>query len=116
MTISLFVSMLRLAETVKYTRPETDTGRWQTARSKPIVPLNKGMFTFSIDRQDVFLDLSKRFRGLRPDDRIMPAIWRTILMRIAVGDNVIADVSRNTSVRDRCFPSEPDGMLDNYGH
>jgi hypothetical protein len=112
--ISTFVNMLRLAETCRFTRPVIDEDRWSQARGR-ILPLYDGLTTFAIDRQDSYLNLSRRIRRQLEGDPLMKPFWLEILRRLHSGDNVITEFARDSRVADRYFPIDPSGMLDNYG-
>ncbi|CAB4817442.1 unannotated protein [freshwater metagenome] len=114
MSISFFVNMLRLAETVKYVRPDVSAERLAEARGA-LIPLYDEVCTFSIDKQDVFLNLTRRFNALLCDDPVMEAIWREILKRLHAGNNVITEMAHGSPVEARYFPLDPRGLTDNYG-
>jgi hypothetical protein len=110
----VFVNMLRLAETCRFTRPAIDPDRWEQTRTR-ILPLYDGLTTFAIDRQDTFLNLSRRLHRQLRDDALMLAIWTGILERLRAGDNAVTEFARGSPVAARYFPPDPTGMLDNYG-
>ena len=114
MTISFFINMLRLAETVKFIRPEVSAEKLAAAKGAPI-PLYDEVCTFSIDKQDVFLNLTRRFDALLREDPVMEAIWREILRRLHAGDNVITELAHGSAVEARYFPLDYRGLTDNYG-
>lgn len=114
LAISVFVNMLRLAETCRYTRPAIDPDRWERTRTR-ILPLYDGLTTFAIDRQDTFLNLSRRLHRQLRNDALMLAIWTGILERLRLSDNAITEFARDSPVAARYFPADPTGMLDNYG-
>ena len=113
MAISCVVNTIRLAETTHFVRPDIDSTKWEETRLKP-VELYDGLTTFAIDRQDTFLNLSRRLHKLLSDDPVMTAIWRVILERLNTHDTIIQDFARNSPVKDRYFPVDPSGKKDNY--
>ncbi len=114
MTISMFMNMMRLGETVKFVRPVLDNERIKQASKGPIM-FNNGLNTFSIQRQDVFLNLTKRFYRQVKDDAVMFPIWQTLLKRLHESENIITDFSSNSAVKQRYFPLNPEDLTDNYG-
>jgi hypothetical protein len=112
--LSTFVTMLRLAETCRFTRPVIDEARWEETRTR-IRPLYDGLTTFAIDRQDTFLNLARRIARQLSGDPLMETFWREILRRLHAGDNVVSEFARHSPVADRYFPVDPSGMIDNYG-
>lgn len=114
MSISIFMNMLRLGETIKFVRPEIDQNRVEQT-SHRVVRFENGLNTFAIHRQDTFLNLTRRFTSLMQDDEVMLSIWKELLKRIHLSENVITDFSRTSQVSDRYFPIKNLGIKDNYG-
>jgi hypothetical protein len=112
--VSVFSNMLRLAETVRLTRPYIDPAKWEQARGEPI-ELYDGLTTFSIDRQDTFLNMSKRTLRAVGGDPVIGPIWRTLLERLQNHDTVTGEFAENSPVKARYLPPDPTGMKDNYG-
>jgi hypothetical protein len=112
--ISMFVNMLRLAETYKLASGPLEEARLNKTRDQ-LVPLYEGVSTFAIDRQDVYLNLSKRMARLLPDTPFLDAIWRVILKRLHSGNNVISQLRDLSRVPEPYFPDDPLTLPDNYG-
>lgn len=114
LTISLFINMVRFAETQRYLRGPILADRLAASKIRR-VPLYEELFTFSIDRQDVFLNLSKRMARQLAGTGLMEAIWREVLRRLLAGDNVLTEMRGLSAMPERYFPLDPLGIADNYG-
>lgn len=114
MLISMFVSMLVLAETTRFVRPKIDAARYrQTFEGK--VGLWEGYSTFAINNQDRFLHVSRRLDRFLADDKVMHRIWHRILEQVKAEDTVLSDYARVSKSPERYFPADPTGIKDNYG-
>lgn len=112
--ISMFVNMLRLAETHRYVSGPIIGAQLDAARGDPI-ELYEGVCTFSIDRQDVYLNLSKRMTRALASTPFLEAVWRTILSRLHACPNAISALRDLSTMPERYFPIAPLAMEDNYG-
>ena len=114
MLISMFVSMLVLAETTRFVRPQVDPARYRQTFDRK-VGLWEGYSTFAINNQDRFLHVSRRLRRLLADDEIMRRIWSRVLEKLKAEDTVLSDYTRVSKISERYFPADPTGIKDNYG-
>lgn len=116
MTISMFVNLFRLAETTRflYGNAAFDDDAMRRTRVD-IVPLVDELTTFAIDRQDTFLNVSKRMARILEHGGILEKIWHEMLTRLHDCDNIIALLRSHSAVPQRYFPVNPDGIKDNYG-
>jgi hypothetical protein len=112
--VSMFVNLLRLAETHRFLSGPIDSARLEVARGDPI-ELYEGVSTFSIDRQDVYLNLSKRMARVMPSTPFLYAIWKKIVQRLHSCPNAISVLSSLSQAPERYFPEEPLALPDNYG-
>ena len=114
MAISLFINMLRLAETVRYLRgpmlPDMIAAA-RAGRSKVYEELS----TLHIDRQDTLLNVSKRMNRQLAGSGIMETIWQAVLRRVHASDSVIAELRDISTMPERYLPIDAAGMADNYG-
>ena len=114
MIISMFVSMLVLAETTRFVRPQIDPARYRQTFDKK-VGLSEGYSTFAINKQDRFLHVSRRLHRFLADDEIMRRIWSRIVEQLKMEDTVLSDYTRVSKVSERYFPADPTGIKDNFG-
>jgi len=112
--ISMFINMVRLAETAKFIRGPISTELLAQTQND-LRPLYDELNTFSIDRQDVFLNLSKRMARQLREDSLMWKIWREVLARFKRHSSVIAEFQSLSAMPERYFPVDPLSMKDNYG-
>ena len=112
--ISVFVNMVRFAETVAYLRGPFLPGKLAQAKSRRL-PLYDDLWTFNIDKQDVFLNVSKRMARQLRGSGLMEAIWREVLRRFLAGRNVITEIRDLSAIPERYFPLAPLGLADNHG-
>lgn len=114
LAISVFINMVRFAETVRYLRGPILEEKLAMAKSRRL-PLYEKLSTFHIDRQDVFLNLAKRMARQLHGTGLMEHIWREVLRRLLAGDNVITELRDLSAVPERFFPIDPLDIEDNYG-
>lgn len=114
LAISSFINMVRLAETVRYIRGPVIPEKLEATRSDR-VPLYEELFTFHINKQDVFLNMAKRMARQLQGAGLMEKIWREVIKRFLQGDNVITEFQNLSEMPERYFPLDPLGMKDNYG-
>ena len=114
LAISVFINMVRFAETVAYLRGPILTDRLVTAKSRRL-PLYEDLWTFHIDRQDVFLNVSKRMARQMQGTGLMEKIWREVLRRYLAGRNIITEMRDLSAMPERYFPLDPLNLTDNYG-
>ena len=111
MVIVTFAQMFLLAEVPRLTRKEPIEDILSISRTD----LYHGIKAFDIQKQDVFLNLSRRIRWVLGDDLLMIRIWEEVLKRIHGEDTIINELSRLSSFPERYFPLHPEGIPDNYG-
>ena len=111
MVIVTFAQVFQLAEVTRLTRKEPIEDILSISRTE----LYGGIKAFSIQKQDVFLNLSRRIRWVLDDDLLMIRIWEEVLKRIHGEDTIINELSRLSSFPERYFPLHPEGIPDNYG-
>lgn len=114
LAISNFINLVRLAETEKFLRGPIIPERLAEAKSKRI-PLYEELWTFHVDKQDVFLNIAKRMARQMRGTGLMEAIWREVVRRFHAGTNVISELRDLSAVPERYFPLDPLGLPDNYG-
>jgi hypothetical protein len=114
LAISVFINMVRFAETVRYLRGPILPGRLAEAKSKRL-PLYEELWTFHIDKQDVYLNVAKRMARQLRGTGLMEKIWHEVLRRYLAGNNVITELRDLSEMPERYFPLEPLGLADNYG-
>ena len=114
LAISVFINMVRFAETVGYLRGPILPGRLAEAKSKRL-PLYEELWTFHIDKQDVYLNVAKRMARQLAGTGLMEKIWREVLRRYLAGNNVITELRDLSEMPQRYFPLDPLGLPDNYG-
>ena len=114
LAISSFINLVRLAETVRYIRGPVIPEKLEATRSDR-VPLYEELFTFAIDKQDVFLNMAKRMARQLQGTGLMEKIWREVIKRFHQGDNVITEFQSLSEMPERYFPLDPLHMKDNYG-
>ena len=112
--ISMFVNMLRLAETHRFVSGPMQSARLELARGDPI-ELYEGVCTFSIDRQDVYLNLSKRMARALASTPFLESVWSTILERLHACPNAMTAMRDLSKLPERYFPADPLTLADNYG-
>lgn len=114
LTISLFINMVRFAETVRHLRGPILDDRLAVAKVRRL-PLYEELSTFNVDKQDVFLNLSKRMARQVAGTGLMEAIWREVLRRLLEGNNVITEMRALSAMPHRYFPLDPLEFEDNHG-
>lgn len=114
LAISSFINMVRLAETARYIRGPIIPEKLEATRTDR-VELYEELWTFSINRQDVYLNVAKRMARQLQGTGLMEKIWREVNKRFLQGDNVITEFQRLSEMPERYFPLDPLGMKDNYG-
>lgn len=114
LAISVFINMVRLAETVRYIRGPVIPERLEETQSDRVA-LYEGLSTFSINKQDVFLNVAKRMARQLQGTGLMEKIWREVIKRFLQGDNVITEFQSLSEMPERYFPLDPLHMKDNYG-
>ena len=114
LAISVFINMVRLAETVRYLRGPILPGRLAEAKSKRL-PLYDELWTFHIDKQDVYLNVAKRMARQLQGTGVMEKIWREVIRRFLEGQNVITELRDLSAMPERYFPLDPLELPDNYG-
>ena len=114
MLISMFINMLRMAETISFISGPFESERVDEARESRIECFD-GVTTFNIDRQDVYLNLCKRMANVMPSTPFLWTVWNEILRRIHACDNVMVRVRNMSAMPERYFPLAPLEMPDNYG-
>jgi hypothetical protein len=114
LAISVFINMVRLAETVRYLRGPILPGRLAEAKSKRL-PLYEELWTFHLDKQDVYLNLAKRMTRQLQGTGLMEGIWREVIRRFHAGNNVITELRDLSAMPQRYFPLDPLALADNYG-
>lgn len=114
LAISSFINMVRFAETVRYVRGPMIAEKLEATRNGR-VELYEQLFTFDIDKQDVFLNMAKRMARQLQGAGLMEKIWREVIRRFLQGDNVITEFQKLSEMPERYFPLDPSDMKDNYG-
>jgi hypothetical protein len=114
LNVSNFLNMLRFAETIRKIRPVIEPSVLEVCRPSKTA-LYEGLTTFSIDKQDVFLNMCKRMERQFKNDNVVGAIWRAVLSRLHAGDNAITEFARLSTMPERYFPIEALSMADNHG-
>ena len=114
LAISVFVNMVRFAETVAYLRGPILPDKLVQTKGRRL-PLYEELWTFDIDKQDVFLNVSKRMARQLRGTGLMEAIWREVLRRFLAGRNVITEIRGLSAMPERYFPLAPFDFADNYG-
>ena len=113
LSISAMIAMLRLAETVRFLRPELRQSRLDQACATPFL-LYSGVQTLGIDDQDTLLTLSKRLYRATADLPHLRLVLETILTRLQEEDSVLAELAYYSARPERFLPRDPD-LPDNYG-
>ena len=114
LAISVFINMVRFAETVAYLRGPILPDKLAQAKGRRL-PLYEELWTFDVDKQDVFLNVSKRMARQLRGAGLMEAIWREVLGRFLAGRNVITEIRDLSAMPERYFPLAPFDFADNYG-
>jgi hypothetical protein len=114
LVISVFINMVRFAETVRYVHGDLIPENLKEAKTQRL-ELYEGLSTFHIDKQDVFLNMSKRLSRQLSGSDLFKNIWREVLRRLLDGDNVITEFRGLSAIPERYFPLDPLDMQDNYG-
>ncbi|MGV2123710.1 hypothetical protein ACQZ4R_11535 [Agrobacterium vitis] len=112
--ISMFINMVRLAETARFIRGPISPELLAQTRDERH-PLYDELHTFSINKQDVFLNLSKRMARQMQEGALMWKIWREVLVRFQRNGSIIAEFQSLSAMPERYFPVDPLSMEDNYG-
>ncbi|PLX82831.1 MAG: hypothetical protein C0617_13245 [Desulfuromonas sp.] len=112
--ISMFVNMLRMADTAFFVSSGIDEENLEKTNDRLVMQYD-GVATFAINRQDVFLNLSKRTMRATKNDPVFGKIWKEIISRIHNYDNAITKFKSMSKVPHRYFPLNATEMPDNYG-
>jgi hypothetical protein len=111
--ISLFVNMVRLSDSlfedcdVRDQRVQAIKAGWP--------PFYDELHAMNLDKQDTCLNLAKRLIRSFLDDQLMGDIYRELLRRMKMNDNLVTRFSRRSSRPEWVFPEQPFGIEDNYG-
>lgn len=113
--VSLFVNMIRMADTVEY----LNKGRKSNRRIKQLkneqIPLYDGLMTLHLDRQDTCLNLSKRMIALLKETPLFLTVYKSIVMRALNSKNLLSEFASLSEMPERVFPINALEMPDNYG-
>lgn len=115
LAISNFMNLIRFAETVAFVRGPMDPERVGEVKSEFRKHLYDDLFTISIDKQDVFLNVAKRMARQMQGAGFMERMWREVQRRFLEGDNIITEFRDMSEMPERYFPLDPLDLPDNYG-
>ncbi|MEA5475974.1 hypothetical protein VB716_17300 [Synechococcus sp. CCY9201] len=111
LSITTFVNTFRIAEMVKLTRAKSI----EKVDEIDFYELYEGITTFSVKKQDTFLNLSRRMKWTIRKDLLMTRIWDEVVNRIHASDNVMREFIASSDFPERYIPANPEGLKDNYG-
>lgn len=111
LSITMFFTMLRLSESVKCACPANIE-----PKSVEFKILYDGMTTFGVDKQDTFLNLSRRAYYILSSDSFLFGLWSAMINKMHNNKTVIFDFSSQSKVPERYMPLNPRGIKDNYGY
>ena len=112
LSISMFVNTLRIAEMVKLSRISSI----EDISSIEFKELYSGITSFSVERQDTFLNISRRMKFLLSGDQLLCNLWEEVLNRVHSSDSVLKEFQAKSNFPERYFPVNPLGIYDNYGN
>ena len=111
LSITTFVNTFRIAEMVKLTRAKSI----EKVDEIDFYELYEGITTFSVRKQDTFLNLSRRMKWTLREDQLMTRLWEEVVNRIHASDNVLREFAASSDFPERYIPANPNGLKDNYG-
>jgi hypothetical protein len=114
LAITMFINMLRFAETGRFIRGAIDPEKLKAAKSERF-ELYEGLKTLKIDDQDTLLNVSKRMKKRLKGSGLMEAIWSEVLRRVHQNQSAVAELRDCSENPERFFPVDPTSMADNYG-
>jgi len=111
LSISVFFAMLRFSEAVKYVSVDGIE-----PKNLEFKILYDGMTTFGIDKQDTFLNLSRRIYYILREDTFLLGLWQAMLQRVHENPSVVDKFASQSKLPGRYMPVNPLGIRDNYGY
>jgi len=113
--LSMFVNMIRVADTYRYLLDPAVNRARQTELSTGQVSLYDGLVTLHLDRQDTCLNLSKRLVRVLEETPFFLSAYHILVKRMMQADSLLLRFASLSENPERVFPIAPLLMPDNYG-
>lgn len=113
--ISLFVNMIKFADTSRMMRGPIDPSKLEPLRSpdRPIV--FSEMRCIHLGNSDTLLNLAKRMTILLAETPVLERLFQAILQIVHTTENSVTEFAAVFGMPERVFPADPLDMPDNYG-
>lgn len=113
--ISLFVNMIKFADTSRLMRGPIDPSKLEPLRSpdRPIV--FSEMRCIHLGNSDTLLNLSKRMTLLLEETPVLARLFQALLAIVHSTENSVTEFAAVFGMPERVFPADPLDMPDNYG-